>query len=210
MANRGEKGSDRGRVKVRVIEFEMDGSNQTLRDSIRDIVGAIGRHPGPLTRLPPAAPPKSLEHLDEDDVIPREPDDQEDNGIDEPNGNGTRAPRTRKFRAPKILPIDNFDSAEKSLQVLMDEGSPDSEVLKYLVAAYWFKHYGGVAEVTADHIYTAFRHLGWHAADDVAKPLRSMKSRPYNYVDSGATRGTFAVNHIGDKKVDELIKKKQG
>jgi hypothetical protein len=55
---RKDEGSDKGRVKVRVIEFELDGSNQTLRDSIRDIVGAVGKMTTnswttPLTLAPP-------------------------------------------------------------------------------------------------------------------------------------------------------------
>lgn len=49
-------------------------------------------------------------------------------------------------------------------------------------------------EVDKDIIYTAFRHLGWSAPDDVGSVLRGLyKQKLFDRVENGK----FSLNHVG-------------
>jgi len=51
-------------------------------------------------------------------------------------------------------------------------------------------------EVTMDHIYTAYRHMGWTSPKDVSSPLRSMKTQN-SWFSKGKEKGAYAINHVG-------------
>lgn len=214
MASRksGESSADKGRVKVRVIEFEMDGSNATLRDSIRDIVGAIGRGQVVVKQTNTALPPLS-ESGSGADAVSGDGEDRAEMGDSsgELEGDGTAAERparsrSRTFRSPQILEID-LTTGDQPLKAFVQETAPDSEATKYIVIAHWYKANRNINEVNGDHIHTAYRHLNWQTPDDVSSPLRYLKARPYNYFNKGAQKGYYAINHIGENKVMELLQK---
>jgi hypothetical protein len=211
-----DRGSDKGRVKVRVIEFELDGSNQTLRESIRDIVGAIGGRPQqqlpraigvqapPLNGRPtPAGAEEAVVSMPEGAIDDGDDDDEGDEG----GGSSTRARRSPP-RTPQILEID-FHAGDQPLSDLarllkLEEGT---DLDRYNVIAWWLKHKRQIEEITADHIHTAYRHLDWNTPADATQPLRALKGRSYGYMRSGSKRGTFVITHIGENRVNDLVKK---
>lgn len=215
-ASRDDRGSDKGRVKVRVIEFELDGSNQTLRDSIRDIVGAIGgRTHQPMLRAPaaqplsgkthPAAPAAEALVVEAEDAL-----DDDDRGDDDGDENGGPGPRPRRSppRTPQILDLD-FRTGDQPLSDLSQSLKLDdaTDLDRYTVIAWWLKYKRQIEEITADHIHTAYRHLGWNTPTEAAQPLRALKGRSYGYMRSGSKRGAFVITHIGDNRTNDLMKK---
>jgi hypothetical protein len=209
MASRDDKGSDKGRVKVRVIEFEMEGSNQTLRDSIRDMVGAIGRSTHAARPAIPAAlgngsgktpgndPASDIDEPDETIIV---------NADDVDGDNGQPQPRRRSPpRSPEIIDLD-FNSAAMPLTDFCQKLNPESDNEKYAVIAFWLKHFGIAPEVTMDHIHTGFRHMKWNTPTDAGQPLRNLKTRQYGYMKTGSKPGSFILNHVGENHVRDLIK----
>jgi hypothetical protein len=209
---RDEKPLDKGRVKVRVIEFELDGSNQTLRDSIRDIVGAIGGRPQISKQQNPAALGNNAGKPTNDGerAVPNqdnEGDDSDETIIEvvEPEDGVRQQKRRSPPRTPQILDLD-FKSAAIPLTDFCAKLNPDSDNEKYIVIAYWLKHFQLASEVTADHIHTGFRHMKWNTPAEAGQPLRNLKTRSYGYLKAGSKPGAFVVTHIGDNHVLEMAK----
>jgi hypothetical protein len=207
MASRDEKGSDKGRVKVRVIEFEMEGNNQTLRDSIRDIVGAIGKsaivgrqndparlqksqssNPGNAETLPDNGDPDPIEIIEEDDA-PSE----------------SRQPRKRTIKSPEILNLDLM-SGNTPLKSFLEKLKPEGDNLRYLAVSYWFKNFFSTNEINPNHAHTAYRLMGWATPTEAGQPFRTLKHRKFGYFGKGAEVGAYAINHVGENKINEMLK----
>jgi hypothetical protein len=206
MARNDDRGTDKGRVKVRVIEFDMEGSNQTLRESIRDIVGAIGR--GQVVRQ--LATPTIPSHTaaltqDSEDVL----DTEQPSGVssDSEGGvNGTGTKRQRFLRTPQVLDDLDLNSGSLSLKDFLEKLNPSSDMNRYVAIAYWIKAIRKIDEVTADHIHTGFKRMKWATPADASAPLRQMKGPAYGYFSKGGKPGSFKLNHVGDGHVESLMK----
>jgi len=87
----------------------------------------------------------------------------------------------------------------------VQERSPDGDMDKYAVIAVWFKQQLGVDEITIDHIFTAYKALGWQAQlpDDPSQTFRNLKSNK-NWVDTGSKRGAYKVNWNGEGAVNKM------
>jgi hypothetical protein len=65
------------------------------------------------------------------------------------------------------------------------------------------KHNLSIEEVTTDHINTGYRHMNWNVPNDPGMPLRKMKS-VQQWFNKGSAEGAYAINHIGEKQVNEM------
>lgn len=211
MASRDDRGSDKGRVKVRLIEFEMEGSNQTLQNSIREMMGAIGRVQTParaaLTSKTNGASPTPVEDALEAETAAEDASNsfEADLGADQDEG---RASPKKRFavRVPQILDLD-LKAGPVSLSEFIQKLKPESLSDKYVLVAYWLKRALNLDEITADHIHTGFRHLKWNTPADASQTLRTLKSRKYGYVNAGSKPGSYRLNHVGDNHASDLMKK---
>ena len=110
------------------------------------------------------------------------------------------APKAKSPRkaAPKPSVIDLDITTEPPLSSLADPGSNHG---RYLVIAEWLHDHRQIEKVTADHIYTCFRHLGWPIDIlDFAQPLRELKFKQYF---TTPERGNYAINQLGLAKAKE-------
>jgi hypothetical protein len=60
MAKINSGGEDRAKVKLRVIEFELEGANSSVENSIRQLTAALTARTNGAPKLPPSKPPKEL------------------------------------------------------------------------------------------------------------------------------------------------------
>jgi hypothetical protein len=196
--------NNKGRVKLRVIEFELDGSDSTLQESIKGILSAINTRSNNTT-APAALTTKNIPDS-------REPEADSDNGIDgadfdsvtpEAETTTVREKKQRSFKTPQILDIETQNGA-MPLKTFCEEkkATTGTDARKYLVIAAWLKEYRNLPDVGADHIYTCYRAMGWHPPKDVSLPFRNMKSQN-GWFGSGQERGTYAINHVGLAQVDK-------
>jgi hypothetical protein len=76
------------------------------------------------------------------------------------------------------------------LNDFVQEKNPGGDMDKYAVIAAWFKQYLSTEEITIDHIFSAYKALGWQAQlpDDLSQTFRNLKSNK-NWFDSGSKRG---------------------
>jgi len=206
---RDDRPNDKGKVRVRVIEFDMEGSNQTLRDSIRDIVGAIGRAPQLRAPVAPKALGSDAATATKGASTPETADEVFDaeieEGTEETEGSiGTTRKRSPP-RSPVVLDID-LKQGSIPLADFLQKLNPQGDMDKYAAIAYWLKNNAGIAEVSMDHIHTGYRTMKWNTPMDAGQPLRNMKKREYGYMRAGSKAGFFVLIHTGDNHVNDLRK----
>ncbi len=89
------------------------------------------------------------------------------------------------------------------LEQFCQSKNPDSDNMKYLVIAFWLKKYRKITAITADHIHTCYRHIGWNTPRRPIQPLRDLKSRQ-QWMSKSEGVGEYAINHIGENEVSKM------
>lgn len=100
--------------------------------------------------------------------------------------------KTPRKPAPKPTVVELDTTSEPPLSSLVD---PKSNHRRYLAIARWLHDHRSIEVVTADHIFTCYRHLGWPIdIPDFAQPLRELKHMQYF---TTPERGKYAINQLG-------------
>ena len=180
--------------KVRVVYFEMEAGDRTLEDSIKSIVNALGGARPQLRNgaasLPRHAVVTSIDDADAEEVIEEE----------EAPKRSARTSGKRKVKTPVVMNDLGFDTASVTLADFADGYKVESDQSKYLLIVEWFRSYGDKQSVNSDHLYNAYKSMGWTVPDEPSKPLRRLKS--LQWLDG--SDGNYSMNHIGEKKLARL------
>jgi hypothetical protein len=207
---------DKGKVKFKIIEgrtieFELDGFNSTIEESIKNIVTSLGRNnyatapgrPALLQGRPPAAIPAA----DSSPVIDQEPiteqDQPEDEGAVPEAANGSASPRAtqaRKYTKPKFLTDIDLEGGDVSFKDFSSSKDLSSDNQKYMVIAAWFKKHHNLETISTAHFYTVFDSLSWPCQKDFTQPLRYLKKK--NYFENPST-GEWKITLKGIKSAME-------
>ncbi len=186
--------------KMTVMLFQLEGSDETLQEGFRTINTAIDRLANPVVRVIASQQFKGLPASKNGD----------DNGGDvleaelvEESGEAEQVPveRAKPVRAtgvprqPKILEL-NFKAGTVPLRTYLEQKNPPSHSRKCLLIAACLKANLSIDDITMDHIYTAYRHMGWTSPKDITSPVRSMKKQN-GWFNKGKEEGSYAINHIG-------------
>jgi hypothetical protein len=205
--------NEQSTVKVRVIDFEMSGSDQSLQESLQTIAAAFSRggQTVQVTRRLPNSGTQGLGSPATEDATDetREWEDEQVIVDAKPTVPPERRsiPTPRKPTAVKVLHDVSFTDASPTLKEFYELKKPGKVVLvNYLVVAYWYKHFGGVEELTADHFHTAFRHVGFPTPKDARQPMRDLKNGRNGRMMNGKAPNTAIISHLGENVVDALSK----
>lgn len=191
------------KVKFRVVEFEVEGSDTSLAETMKSIQAALAKP----TSNPPRAlnAPRQIGNADTIDVVanegvePEEIENVDDVEVPHPTAPSPEGAQRRPRKVPpvKVVSTVNFESPEPSLRSFVAPYSPPTtDKQRYLLIAAWLKEHRGVDEVDKNLVYTALKFLGWKVPDDVGSVLRwLMKDGLFSRV--SGKNGVFAINHIG-------------
>jgi hypothetical protein len=218
-------GSGKGTFRFRYMDsnrqFEVQADNvsgESLLEGFRQVASAIaGRAPAvePARRLPKdAAAGAAAEVLDEKDdteidVLPF-PDqsaaEAEEKTVEESSDAAGERKHRPAPRAPKFLDDLNLTTATVSLEDFVKQKNPDNDLDKYAVIAVWYKQHFNTGEISIDHIFTAYKTLGWQAqmpGPDPSQTLRNLKNNK-NWLTAGSKRGFFKVNWHCEDTVNKM------
>lgn len=196
------------KAKIRLIYVEMEGSNDALESSIRDVVKAISQ---PQRRTRPALPPTNQQNqLAEDQRSEADGqaefdfDEVEDADYEEVEERRDKSQSKRNRSKPRyeILELE-LDSGDPTLKEFYEQKDPSSNPRRFLVMMYWLKEHLGQDAVGVNHIYTCFRFLKITIPSDIGQVFRTMLKQDMGYV-SRVDRGSYRINHIGENIVDEM------
>jgi len=210
-----DRGSpDHGRVKIRVIELEIDGSNASLLEGVRTIAATLSRGNGtgePIRRVVASGVGRQAA-LDTGTAGDEATAEIEDSASDDEPIAEAPAPRRSKPRPAKleVVQLDFLGSDGTSLRQFVEGVDVTSQTKKYMIIAVWLNQHLKKKAVNLNEIYSCYRHLDWN--DFPTKSPRGVfkdliNKNQYRWMEAGEAQGTYAVNFIGIQKVDEWRKK---
>lgn len=189
---------EKGKIKIRFFEVELEGSDETLLESVRSAAALANRGQSRVVRnLPPAAANGggNIASQQEETDLDVESEQQVVEAESEP-----KSKKNRAYVTPQVLDL-NLKAGTIPFAAFIEKKKPSTTIEKYLVVAAWLKENLSITAVNIDHIYTCFRSAEWGVQADVAQPLRSGKVQGYFKV---AARGAYELTHIGQGVVDKL------
>lgn len=199
--SRGDRPSDdKGKVKFRFVEFELEGLNSTIEESIKNIVHSLSRS----STIPAHA--LSAKSVVSATLHPADRDGHEDLDSEqeavletEPTNGDTQTSvparkNSRRYTTPNFLSDLDLDSGEIPFKTFAEQQAPKSDNRKYIVIAAWLKKYRTIDTVSTDHIYTCNQKMAWKTQKDVGQPFRYMKRKSYF---DPVGRNQWKITHIG-------------
>lgn len=190
--------SKSGSSRIRFIMLEADLNDGDLSQVMQAVQNALkpAQQGTRLVQLP-ASRMGEPEVIEDAEIV--EVDDDSSESIVIPRTRPSRAGKPRVAKTPTVL--DDIDVAsDPSLKDFVAQYDVASNVDKYLVIALWFRDARDINTVTADHVYTCFRVLGWSTATtDFVKPLQNLKAE--QSLKGGAKDG-FTLTLPGAGKIE--------
>jgi hypothetical protein len=197
---------DRAKVKFRVIEFELEGANAAVENSVKNLTTVIMQKNGASVPAKPILRGNGAAQVlpaNSGTGVVEEPDNSDDpvEAVEEPIETGASKPRAQ--RKPPVVEVIDIDltSGDMPFEKYCQGRKLDTDWNKYLACAMWLKEYRALPTVTDDHIYTMFKFMKWPVPGDVAGPLRGLKKQGWF---TTPERGKYAINHLGENEVNRM------
>jgi hypothetical protein len=186
------------RIRFVMVEAELGNGDvgqitQAIQNALRSpAVSPVKRIAVTTTAATGAIPDAEIE-LDAEDVEQKE--------VGDAPSASPKARSPRKLpRTPDIISIDM--NTDVSLASFTQGKDSNSQSKKYLIASAWLKEHRSIGAVSAGHIYTCFRSMGWTTnIPDFWQPLRDLKAKKYFGKND---QGEYEINHIGLDYVKKL------
>lgn len=198
---------EKAKVKMTVIHFETESDNATLQENVRAIAHTLSRaltSPQRGATTPTQIASGNQQVLDQsEEVETEEGRDEDEIALSNPPSKAKKV--ARQYRTPQPVELD-LVSGQLPLKDFLDQKQPDTDVKRYLAIAHWLKQHRNIQEVTMDHMYTGYRHMGtgWQVPADAGAPLRAMKGKQYGWMKTGSTKGSYTINHLGENEVGKM------
>ncbi len=201
MAKNAAKPQGASRIRLVVLEAEGDGDLSQIAHAMQNALRP--REQVIVQRRIVSAPEKTAHDDHEDEFVDAEE-------LNEADLQGSPAPALSKptkprpaASSPKVL--NDVDLVtEPSFDAFAKEKNPQSDRMKYLVVATWFKEHRGIDSITMHHVYTCFRAIKWSIPKgDFSQPLRNLK---FAQLMGSSKRGEYSINHLGIAEVEKPSK----
>jgi hypothetical protein len=184
--------------KIRVLVFELEGSNDTIQEGLRALSATLGR-----TVVAPrvvSSAKSNANNVMSAPIIEAEEVIDDEESIEEVS-QSSRSPRKKRVaRTPDVLELD-LKSGSVSFEDFAIEKAPKSDAEKYLLIAYWLKENLEITQIGIGHIYTCLRAMKWKVQADIGQPLRSAK-KVGTFRSVG--HGEYEITHIGIGAVEKI------
>ena len=211
-------GAGKGKIKFRytdserTLDFNMENvASEAVTEGLRSLATALAGRP--LIPEPGRAKPKALaaSAVEEEEEIEAPAADgagevvADSEEFEEEEDEPGKPKRPRKIRAPAFIADLKLTDAAVSLADFMKQKNPTAMLDKYAVVAVWFKEQFGLTEISIDHIFTAFKHLGLDSKlpTDVEKPLKNLTYNRH-WFEKGKADNTFAIIWLGESEVGKM------
>lgn len=199
---------ENAKVKLRLIEFEVEGGNPAILESLRTMATAITRQKQTPARVLAAPTPTMVDKPDEmspqGEIDFGEVEDVPPDPIENLAEGSSRIARPRAPRKPPVPPAPiqlDIKAGNPSFADFIERaGSPESDWQRYLAVGYWLKHHytSPIQAITLAHVYTCYRLMGWTVPKNVSIPLRDItrKKQWFKKETAGYVITTFGENEI--------------
>jgi len=199
----------------RYVDLDMENANAAVADGIKSLANALSGRTviAPTRSLPQhkASAASVVSPVVDQEELQFPPEVEEEQGVEsapaeQSNGDESEKPkRVRKLRKPIFLKDLKLTDAQVSLADFMAQKNPANMMDKYAIVAVWLKEQFGINEISSDHIFSAFKHLGQESKlpTDVEKPLKNL-TYSRNWFEKGKAENTFAIVWLGEDSVGKM------
>jgi len=213
------KGGGSGKGKVTVVMFQLEGSDDALRDAIKVLGHGI-------EKLAPGAPvykmiqaPQSARAngalpvgvAEEDDQIEGEIVDPSEDEDDSVPGEGSAGKSPRKRNPPKpIAAVKGIDwETGTPWKEYANKKNPDNNPSRFVAAAGWFREIRSVDVITPGHIVAAFDVMDWPKPENIQNTFAQLKhKRNGELFAKGEKTNEWVLSQRGVNALDRLGKEK--
>lgn len=204
---------DKGKVRIRFMEVELEGSNETLLEGIRSITAAMPSqarivHKQLPTRTQPsqmiAAPAAGADASADGDPGYEEIGEEQAESVAIPEP--AKRARVRAPKAPALSENLRLDEQPMPLRSFCEATNvtPASSITdKAIVVATWLKEHRQQVSMSAGDLFTCCKFMDWEPPTDVTSPMRKLKGVQKM---SSPEPGVFTLTLIGDKHFRSLRK----
>jgi hypothetical protein len=211
MARNVQPANDMGKIKLRFVDLELEGSARALEESIRGLITSMSRTAATAPRLAvgkngsSSRPPTETTATDVSD----EDDGDEDEATMAAADDDVAAPVKQSKATTRVPPQPKFlqdldVNMGVPLRDLATEKSPSSHYDKALLIAFWCKNHAKLESFSIDHIFTCYRAVGWTLpGGDLMQFVRDLKSKKSYFV-KGPTRGHYVLHYLGEEVVMKM------
>lgn len=202
---------DRAKVKLRVIEFELEGGNASVENSIRQLTQALTNRNGQSSPARGIVPPRQAKEIGAPE--PNEPETEEYAEApevleaDAPDSDGAKANKSKarstyKPPLPTYLHDLDMNGNGTSFKDYASTKPTKKHTVRYLIAAHWLKEHGDSPTVTTDKIYTCYKTAGWplNITDWDINLRQQVKTDRFRAVNPGE----YAITPLGDGDLQKL------
>jgi hypothetical protein len=193
--------------RFRMVVIDSDLSDSAIANLTQAINVALRPQlpPAPQGRsaLPPITPASGNVEISgggEADIIEHE----NDQPVDEPAAAAPppRVSRTpRQYAKPKVLNIDLTNGRTVPFVSFAKEKGQTADTKRYLMIAAWYHDYAQIPSITADHVYTCYRAMGWTLeASNPNQPFFDIQRQGWGTYKAKK----FEINHIGISQVQKM------
>ena len=158
---------DHAKVKLRVVEFELEGGNAAVESSIRQITHALGIRNSASTRMAPPKSPKEIAAGNEAEITEEEETlqdveyaDAEVVNQDAPHAK-QKAKSVYRPRVPEYKHDMDVTGNGVAFKDFAAQKNPKKNTQRHLVAACWLKEHGNSPTINIDKVYTCYRTVSW-------------------------------------------------
>jgi hypothetical protein len=199
---------NRAKVKFRFIEFELEGGNAAVENSVRNLTTALTRNTGNngLKAWPsktPAALPSAAETqvLDPQTIDNDEPETIEPEIAEAAASSAAKVRTPRKPSVPELIADLDPTTGDIPLKEFCASKTLALDTKKCLACAVWLKEHKQIPVITDGHVYTCFKFMKWQIPVDIGAVLRGMKKQNWF---TTPERGKFAITHLGENEVTQM------
>jgi hypothetical protein len=200
---KGGGNEDRAKVKLRVIEFELEGGNASVENSIRQLTQALATRTNGAPARVAAPKPRELGGGDgvTDDV--EAPVEVEFADGDEPVADApaakAKAKNNSKPRVPEYKHDLDMIGNGLTFKAFVEQKDPKKSTQRHLAAAFWLKEHGGSPTINIDKVFTCYKTVGWptNQMDWDANFRSQVRTNRLRRV----TPGEYAITPIGENDV---------
>ena len=211
-----ESKGNAARGKITVVMFQIDGSDDTLRDAIKVLGQGIEKlSPGGqiYRALPTVSAPTRVNGTipQASESEPAEPEYVE-SGVPEDvaesaetsTGNSEKPKKKRIQKA--IVAVKGIDwDSDQSFRDYAKQKNPSNAQEKYLVVAGWFKNHRDVSVIGPGHIVAAFDVMDWQKPENIPNVFAVIKNTK-EWFDKGEKSNEWVLAQRGLNALDRLGK----
>ena len=216
--NQDPKGGGSGKGKMTVLMFQLEGSDETLRDAIRvmghglekmapsapiyKVIQAVGQ-----TRTNGALPTGEEGEAIEPEILELEESGYQDAASSSSQSGSSEKTRTR--RIPKAIPaVKGVDwDTGTSWKDYATQKNPEGNSPRFVAAAGWFKNIRSLDVITPGHIVAAFDVMDWPKPENIPNTFAQLKhKRAGELFDKGEKPNEWVLSQRGVNALDRLGK----